>query len=153
MHWCLDEHFHSDVFYIFSPFYVSALSRHFWIHSLFKLMFLRLRILTRQDKQTKVYCCEKSSHPQICLLTVLNHVTRSQVWQNLGSCLRAQGRVKKTKKSKRQTTIQSKLERNSCPCPPCPCPPYPCPPCPMVIYNFVGCGWILWVWWVCVGDG
>ena len=29
-----------------------------WAHSLLKLMFLRWRILTRQDKQTKVHCCE-----------------------------------------------------------------------------------------------
>ena len=36
--------------------------------------------------QTKVYCWE-NPHPRICLLTVVNHVTRSQVWANLGSWL------------------------------------------------------------------
>ena len=45
-----------------------------------------LSILTSQDMQTKVYCWE-SPHPRICLLTVVNHVTRSQVWANLGSWL------------------------------------------------------------------
>ena len=63
-------------------------------------------ILTRLDKQTKAYCC-RSPSPQICLLTVVNHVTGliytvagQKLWANLGG-----SRVSRIKKNFQITSL------------------------------------------------